>query len=124
MAELAGLVLGGIPIAIWALERYAEPFEVHQNYHIAIQTLRADLMMQQNQLEITLRSVGLDNPTPSDIQECLETKFPSIHQALFDIIKAMDERTSKLLEDLNIDINGKVGISRAPDYSSRRGKVF
>ncbi|KAJ4146173.1 hypothetical protein NW754_001637 [Fusarium falciforme] len=107
MAEVAGLVLGGIPIAIWALEKYAEPFETHQNYYVAIQTLRADLTMQKSQLEITLRNIGLENPSVDELQECLSAKFPSIHQDLAVIIKAMDERTSKLLRDLDIDVNGK-----------------
>lgn len=110
MAEVAGLVLGGIPIAIWALEKYAEPFETHQNYYVAIQTLRADLTMQKSQLEITLRNIGLENPSVDELQECLGAKFPGIHQDLIVIIKAMDERTSKLLRDLDIDINGKVSI--------------
>ncbi|KAL6359035.1 hypothetical protein LRP88_09233 [Fusarium phalaenopsidis] len=107
MAEVAGLVLGGIPIAIWALEKYAEPFEAHQNYYIAIQTLHADLKMQKSQLEITLRNIGLESPSVAELQECLGAKFPSIHQDLVTIIKAMDERTSKLLGDLDIDIDGK-----------------
>jgi hypothetical protein len=110
MAEVAGLVLGGIPIAIWALEKYAEPFETHQNYYVAIQTLRADLTMQKSQLEITLRNIGLENPSVDELQECLSAKFPGIHQDLVVIIKAMDERTSKLLRDLEIDFNGKVSI--------------
>ncbi|RSL56990.1 hypothetical protein CEP54_008524 [Fusarium duplospermum] len=107
MAEVAGLVLGAIPIAIWALEKYAEPFETHQNYYISIQTLRADLTMQKSQLEITLRNIGLENPSVDELQECLSAKFPSIHQDLVVIIKAMDERASKLLGDLDIDCNGK-----------------
>ncbi|RSL99814.1 hypothetical protein CEP52_009471 [Fusarium oligoseptatum] len=107
MAEVAGLVLGAIPIAIWALEKYAEPFETHQNYYISIQTLRADLIMQKSQLEITLRNIGLENPSVDELQECLSAKFPSIHKDLIVIIKAMDERASKLLGDLDIDNNGK-----------------
>jgi hypothetical protein len=117
MAEVAGLVLGGIPIAIWALEKYAEPFEAHRNYHITIQTLRADLTMQRNQLEITLRNIGLENPSTAELQECLRSKFPSIHQDIVTIIKAMDERASKLLEDLDIDINGKVSYPQAQTTS-------
>ncbi|KAI8685161.1 hypothetical protein NCS57_00184600 [Fusarium keratoplasticum] len=115
MAEVAGLVLGGIPIAIWALEKYAEPFETHQNYYVAIQTLRADLTMQKSQLEITLRNIGLENPSVDELQECLGAKFPGIHQDLIVIIKAMDERTSKLLRDLDIDINGKPRWTGDPD---------
>ncbi|KAL2675693.1 hypothetical protein Neosp_011883 [[Neocosmospora] mangrovei] len=107
MAEAAGLALGGIPIAIWALEKYAEPFDAHQNYWIAIQTLRADLTMQKSQLMITLHNIGLENPSMDELQECLCAKFPSIYQDLVIIIKAMDERASKLLGDLDIDFNGK-----------------
>lgn len=108
MAEIAGLVLGGIPIAIWALDKYAEPLETYHHYRTTISTIRTDLDLQRIQFEATLRSVGLQNPSPVEIQECLEGKFPGTHQVLIDIIKAMDERMSKLLGDLEIDINGKV----------------
>ncbi|KAI8719838.1 hypothetical protein NCS52_00766000 [Fusarium sp. LHS14.1] len=115
MAEVAGLVLGAIPIAIWALEKYAEPFETHQNYYVAIQTLRADLTMQKSQLEITLRNIGLENPSMDELQDCLCAKFPSIHQDLVIIINAMNERASKLLGDLDVDINGKPRWTGDPD---------
>ncbi|KAF4336912.1 hypothetical protein FBEOM_9211 [Fusarium beomiforme] len=108
MAEVAGLVLGGIPIAVWALEKYAEPIDTLHHYHTAIETLRADLVLQKRQLETTLNSVGLKEPSGAELRECLEAKFPSIHKELITIIDRMDNITSKLLKDLDIDINGKV----------------
>ncbi|KAM0418720.1 hypothetical protein ACHAPT_012318 [Fusarium lateritium] len=119
MAEVAGLVLGGIPIAIWALEKYAEPFEAHQNYSITIQTFRADLNMQRYHLEKTLSRMGLENPSTAELRECLKAKFPSIHEDMSVIIRAMDERTSKLLRDLKIDANGQPEWTEDPPERAR-----
>ncbi|RYP55837.1 hypothetical protein DL771_012304 [Monosporascus sp. 5C6A] len=107
MAEVAGLVLGGIPIAIWALEKYAEPFEVYRKYHIEISTLRADLALQKRQLQLTLSNVGLDQPSTDELKECFNTKFPDIARDLTVILQRMDEITGELLKNLNIDIDGK-----------------
>ncbi|KAF4964778.1 hypothetical protein FSARC_7377 [Fusarium sarcochroum] len=112
MAEIAGLVLGGIPIAIWALEKYAEPFEAYQNYRIVIETLRADLILQRRQLEVTLSSVGLESPSAVELQECFKAKFPRIHRELVIIIEQMGNSTAQLLKSLDIDINGKVSIAK------------
>lgn len=108
MAEAAGLVLGGIPLAIWALEKYAEPLEVYRNYHNVVSTLHANLILQKRQLETTLVNIGLENPSAVELQECFKAKFPDIHRELIFIIERMDESTGQLLKDLNIDTNGKV----------------
>lgn len=45
MAAAAGLVLGGKRLVIWALEKYAEPLEVFQNFRTSIETLRINLFL-------------------------------------------------------------------------------
>ncbi|RYP69215.1 hypothetical protein DL769_005330 [Monosporascus sp. CRB-8-3] len=107
MAEVAGLVLSGIPIAIWALEKYAEPFEIYWKYHIEISTFRADLALQKRQLQLTLFNVGLDQPSMDELKECFDTKFPDIARDLTVTVQRMDEITRELLKNLNIDIDGK-----------------
>jgi hypothetical protein len=79
MAEVAGLVLGAIPIVIWALEKYAEPYSEYRNSRRSIETLRAGLVLQNRQLQTTLRNVGLEEQCSlNDLQECFQTKFPDI----------------------------------------------
>lgn len=109
MAEIAGLVLGGIPIAIWALEKYVEPLEAFHNYRISIETFRTDLIFQNRQLQTTLCNLGLDNePSREELRKCFDTKFPSMSRELISIVQRMDDVTAGLLKSLDIDINGKV----------------
>ncbi|KAK1763701.1 hypothetical protein QBC33DRAFT_548990 [Phialemonium atrogriseum] len=108
MAEIAGLVLGGIPLAIWALEKYAEPFEAFHRYRTSIDTFRADLILQKWQLQTTLSNVGLHaDPSTQELRECFETKYPEICPQLMSIIERMDEVTAALLKTLDLDVKGK-----------------
>ncbi|KAK3293390.1 uncharacterized protein B0H64DRAFT_211728 [Chaetomium fimeti] len=108
MAEIVGLVVGGFPIAIWALEKYAEPWETYHRYHTTIQAFRADLILQKRQLQTSLLNIGLhDNPTTEEVREFFEEKFPDISPELMSIIRRMDETTASLLKSLEIDVNGK-----------------
>ncbi|SPO04608.1 uncharacterized protein DNG_07293 [Cephalotrichum gorgonifer] len=108
MAEIAGLVLGGIPLIIWALDRYAEPFEAFHHYRTSIETLRTDLVLQNRQLQTTLSNIGLDNePTIDELRECFATKFPSISRELESIIQRMGTAIYVLMKKLNIDADGK-----------------
>ncbi|KAK4207499.1 hypothetical protein QBC37DRAFT_93067 [Rhypophila decipiens] len=103
MAEVAGLVLGGIPLAIWVLEKYAEPFEAFHRYHTSITTFKTDLILQNRQLHTTLSNIGLDNhPSIQELQQCFSTKFPTICDALLFIVQRMDETTSELLKSLEV----------------------
>ena len=108
MAEVAGLVLGGIPVAIWALEKYAEPVETYWKYHIEVSTLRAELTMQKCHLQRTFSGVGLDRPSVDELKECFNTRFPNIARDLIVIVQRMDDITAELLKNLDIDIDGKV----------------
>jgi len=110
--ELAGLVLGGIPVAIWALEKYAEPFEAFHDYRTSIETLSAELTLQNRHLQTTLTNIGLpSDPSPEELCECFKTKFPAISRDLLIIIQQMDKVTLALMEKLQIDVNQKVGAS-------------
>ncbi|KAJ5637351.1 hypothetical protein N7490_007230 [Penicillium lividum] len=108
MAEVTGLVLGGIPLAIWALEKYAEPFEAFHNYHTSIETFRVDLILQNRQFQTTLGNIGLSNePSIEELRECFETKISSISRELIYIVQRMDSATAKLLKNLDIDVARK-----------------
>ena len=108
MTELAGLVVGGIPLAIWALEKYAEPFEAFHRYRTSIDTLRTDLILQKKQLQTTLSNVGLrDDPSTEELRQCFETKYPDICHELMFIIERMGEVTEALLKTLDLDTRGK-----------------
>ena len=110
MAEVvAGLVLGGIPVAIWALEKYAEPFEAFHKYRTSIETFQTNLNLQKRHLQTTLSNIGLGSePSINELRECFETKYPGISRELMFIVRRMDEVTAGLMKNLDIDVNGKV----------------
>ena len=105
---IAGLVLGGIPIALWALEKYHDPVKSFWKYDMTLSTLRDNIFIQQQQLHITLRLIGLYQPTIDELRECLEEKYPNQHKEFLSIIKQMDEITKGLLDKLKIDLDGRV----------------
>ncbi|PMD20205.1 hypothetical protein NA56DRAFT_660087 [Hyaloscypha hepaticicola] len=108
MAEVAGFVLAGIPLAIWALEKYAEPFEAFHDYRTSIETFRANLILQNLHLQTTLSNIGLGSkPSIDELRECFETKFPGISRELMVIVQRMDDVTAGLMKNLDIDVNGK-----------------
>ncbi|KAI0868908.1 hypothetical protein GGS24DRAFT_185442 [Hypoxylon argillaceum] len=106
MAELAGLVLGALPIAIWALEKYSEPFETFHRYHTTIQSFRAQLIIENYQLEKTLSSLGLrKNATRQELQACFEIKFPQICHELVVVVQQMNDVTTELTRSLDVSID-------------------
>ncbi|KAM0260169.1 hypothetical protein ACHAQJ_002935 [Trichoderma viride] len=107
MAEAVGLALSVLPIVIWALEKYSEPFEAYSDYHNAISTLQANLQIQRMHLEATFQSIGLRHPTPRELHECLQQKFPQNHHELLFIIRQMDDMMMRLMENLQVDISRK-----------------
>ena len=61
--EVAGIVFGGIPLVIAALEHYrtcAAIFDDYANYEALLIRKRNYLWLQKEQLEATLRSIGLE----------------------------------------------------------------
>ncbi|KAF5122308.1 hypothetical protein E5D57_012785 [Metarhizium anisopliae] len=109
MAEAAGLVLGGIPLVIWALEKYAEPLSTFRNYRKSIKTLQTNLALQNQQLKLTLSDLGLGTePSRQELQDCFCTKFPDISHHLIFIVQHMEEVIDELMKNLDIDFTGKV----------------
>lgn len=109
MAEFAGLVVGALPLAIWALEKYAEPFETFHRYRTTIESFRAQIIIQNYQLEKTLSNLGLGtNASREELQECFEAKFPQISHELIFIVRQMDDIATELTRSLDVSINAKV----------------
>ncbi|KAL7935817.1 hypothetical protein V8C35DRAFT_298324 [Trichoderma chlorosporum] len=107
MAEAMGLALSVLPIVIWALEKYSEPFEAYSDYHNTISTLQANLQIQRMHLEATFQSIGLRHPTPRELHECLQQKFPQNHREILFIVRQMDDMMMKLMENLQVDMSRK-----------------
>ncbi|KAI0098655.1 hypothetical protein GGR51DRAFT_537941 [Nemania sp. FL0031] len=106
MAELAGLVLGALPIAIWALEKYSEPLDILHRYRTTIQTFRAQLVIERYQLEETLSSLGLEkNASKQELQDCFQDKFPQICDELVLAIQQMNDVAMELTRSLDVSLD-------------------
>jgi len=108
MAELAGVVLGGIPIILWALQQYHDPVKSYRKYDMTLSTLRNNIFVQQQQLRATFSLIGLGQPSIDELRECLEEKYPYQREEFLAIIEHMDKIINDLLYKLEIDMNGKV----------------
>ena len=111
MAEIAGLLLGGIPIAIWALEKYSAPWETYHDYGRAMGSLLAQLTIQQKMLQKTFENIGLETPSKDELRERFHREYPDIAEELLVIVNEMEILIAGLLENLRVDVNKKVATS-------------
>ncbi|KAI8632050.1 hypothetical protein F5Y19DRAFT_422953 [Xylariaceae sp. FL1651] len=108
MAEIAGLALGALPIVIWALEKYSEPFETFHRYRTTIESFRSQIIIQTYQLEKTLSNLGLGkNASGEELEKCFQAKFPQISHELIFIVRQIDDVTMELMKSLDVSINAK-----------------
>ncbi|KAI1757846.1 hypothetical protein F4782DRAFT_546936 [Xylaria castorea] len=108
--EVAGLALGALPIAILAVEKYLKglkPIECYKNYSQTLRGIRRNLFVQEQQLQITLESIGLLKPTLQDVKQRLRELKPDCSDEFIEVLEHMGNITSRLMDKLEIDTNGK-----------------
>ena len=108
MAKVAGGVLGRIPIAILAVEKYHDPVKNYWKYDTTLSTLRNNILVQQQQLRVTLSLIGLEQASINKVQERLEEKCLHQQEEFLSIIGGIEKITRSLLHKLEVNINGKV----------------
>ncbi|KAI1178528.1 hypothetical protein F4777DRAFT_100586 [Nemania sp. FL0916] len=117
--EVAGLVLGGIPILLYALDNYKrclEPGKHYWEYQSTLSTIRSHMFIQQEQLDMTLRGIGLEKPTRAELEEHLSRRYSKSECASFlQITDHMEAAVRKIMNKLDIDVEGK------PRWSSGSG---
>lgn len=110
MAELAGLVLGGLPIVLYAIDNYHRCLQAttdYWRYESTLKLIRSHVFVQQQQLQITLRSIGLVDPTPFELEEYLRQRYPDKFAMFADIISHMEKLLVRLLDKLDVDAQGR-----------------
>ncbi|KAI0976563.1 hypothetical protein F4678DRAFT_413761 [Xylaria arbuscula] len=108
--EVAGLVLGALPVALMAVESYRKGVELvgsYRDYQQTLQEIRRNIFIQEYQLQATLSGIGLVNPTFQEVQQRLREAKPDCYHQFTDILKRMDSITSRLLDKLEVDSHGK-----------------
>ncbi|KAK3339683.1 hypothetical protein B0T25DRAFT_361481 [Lasiosphaeria hispida] len=114
--EVAGLVLGAIPIALYALDNYTRCLQATKDvikYEATITTLRHHVFIQKKQLEVTLHNTGLHIvngrlPTKAQLKEHLSNMYSAGDCGEFmGIIYEMEKTMAQLLHKLDLDSQGK-----------------
>lgn len=112
MADVvAGLVLGALPLALYAIDNYESalrPLTEYFHYKSTIRTMRRELIVQQEQLKATLRCLGLEDPSSEEVSQRLKELYPNTYTEFNEILAHMDELMVDLLDKLLIDMEGKV----------------
>ncbi|THX50761.1 hypothetical protein D6D06_07784 [Aureobasidium pullulans] len=120
MAEIAGLVLGGIPLIFLALDKYQECLEQGRNYckyNDMLLDIRTEVFVQQKQFYNTIELLGLYEPTYNELDQYLQVHFPEEYMQFARYIKKMDTTVKQLMEKLEIDVQDK----QSQNVSSRVG---
>lgn len=113
MAEVAGVLLGGISIGLWAFDRYGESVQSSWKYEESIAFYRQQLFLQQEKLEITYKMLGLVKPTLHELRTSLASRFPGKRDEFLEIIQSMEGIIAELLRALEIGENRQVSPSFA-----------
>jgi hypothetical protein len=111
MAEVAGLVLGAIPLIFLALDKYQACLEFGKHYARYTDTLmsiRDEVSIQQMLFQDTMKAIGLHEPTYVELEDCLQIRFPEHHKTLVRCIKGMDSTIAELMERLEVDTTSRV----------------
>ncbi|KAG9868793.1 hypothetical protein KCU77_g103, partial [Aureobasidium melanogenum] len=126
MAERAGLVLGAIPLILFALDKYQECLEFgrsYAKYKDTLMSIRDEVSIQQFLFHDTIKKMGLDKPTYAELKECLQTNFPENHMQFMGYIRKMADTTDELMDKLEVETNKQTGdISSHVGWEWRRVK--
>lgn len=111
MAEVAGLVLGAIPLIFLALDKYEQCLKFgknYRNYADTLMSIRDEVFVQQKLFLGTMETLGLHNPTYSELEDCLRNSFPESHTTVMRYIRRMATTIDQLMAKLEVDARGEV----------------
>jgi len=120
--EVAGVVLGAIPIALYALDNYNRCLTVAKDvirYQATLETFRLHIFIQRQQLLVTLRNLGMPLahdrlPDKTELKSHLERLYPESNAEFMSIIAQMERHLATLLDKLDVDSRGKVCYNGTP----------
>ncbi|KAF2682186.1 hypothetical protein K458DRAFT_433156 [Lentithecium fluviatile CBS 122367] len=110
--EVAGVVLGAVPVILFALDNYQrarDPVKDMWNWGETIETIKNQVFLQKRQLQTTLSVLDLDitdGTTMAEIEAALQTSHPKESERLMVIICQMDALMHEVARDLYPDAQG------------------
>lgn len=130
--EIIGLILGGLPLVISAIEHYRDgldPLKDYFRYDSTLKSLRTRLRIQQDLFEGTLQRLLLEDlsnvqakalfPDPDssvdhelwgtkEVDNLLHRRLGSKYGNFMDVVREMEVVMRQLMEKLDLDIDEKV----------------
>jgi hypothetical protein len=109
--EVAGVVLGAVPIVLYALDNYKRalgPATRFWRWKDTIQDIVDNVTLHQEHLNTTLRNMGLQNPTMAQVEAVLQVRRPEKCHYFMSILRSMDSLMNELLDSLEVDLGGQV----------------
>ena len=115
--EIAGVVLGAVPVIVNALESYEKAAQILKDTHKwldTIQEIQDDIDVQVYGLCTTLQSLGIEWTQKSgipitEIETALKECKPLKWDMFLRIIQRMDALLTEMAKDLCPDVKGPVG---------------
>ena len=110
--ESAGLVLGAIPLVLYAFDNYERclgQVKDYWKYQSTLQTIRTHVFIQGEQLNVTLSGIGLTRPTRQELEEHLSGIYTKAKcDEFIAIIDRMEALLARMMVSLDVDSSGKV----------------
>ncbi|RYP54419.1 hypothetical protein DL768_000790 [Monosporascus sp. mg162] len=104
--EVAGVILGAIPIIVTALEKYQTALEGGKDfwrYEVTLDTIKTHVSIQEAQLSVTLNNAGLQGLSVEEIEYQLRRRYPDRCDAFMKALGRMDQVVRKMMDNLQID---------------------
>jgi hypothetical protein len=114
MAEVAGVVLGAIPLILYALDHYQNTRETvrsFRNWREELETFGNQIEFQRMALYTTLRNLDIEAKeqiTMNQVEVVLQVSHPAQCDLFMRHIRAMNEILDELARDLYPDAQGPV----------------
>lgn len=103
--ETAGVVLGGIPLVLIALEKYAKVARIlkdYADYDATLSRLQISLWIQEEQYDDTLESIGMKDVSPEEIETHLRQRHPQKCDKFMIIIRRISVVADKIAKMLDV----------------------
>ncbi|KAF2015913.1 hypothetical protein BU24DRAFT_422224 [Aaosphaeria arxii CBS 175.79] len=107
--ETAGVVLGAVPLILFALENYGkvwDPLKQAWRWEETVLTMKNDIFLQKQQLDTTLEALGLVHPTMSEVELALQMFHPLQCEQFMHTISEMDDLINTISNNLYPDADG------------------
>jgi hypothetical protein len=114
--EVAGVVLGAIPVIAYALKEYQDVRETtraFRHWKATLGTLKGDIFLQERQLYVTLHTFGIeltDHTTMADVENTLRHTHPTQCNDIIHILQEMDSMINQIAQHLIPDMQGPVSL--------------